>query len=135
MHDHPTETLRAKDPTADGRHLHEPDGFPHSILGVLFFLCFLIPLVIGGLYVEYGVGTAVTGGAIFLFVVFPYLITKLNRNAQTWRAVEETEEHEVESAELLGVPPPKNSIERLNERWNRSPYDETVPRTIPASRH
>lgn len=131
MHDHPTETLRGKEPTPDGRHLHEPDGFPHSMIAVLAIFLFLFPVVVGAFWVAAGVGGALIGAGLLLFIGVPLTVAKLNRRAEGWRAVDEIEEHEVEEAEAAGLPPPQNSIEKVNERWNRSPYDETVPRTVP----
>ncbi len=129
MHDHPDETLRGKEPTREGRHLHEPDGFPHAMIGVLMFVLAVMAIATGALYVAYGPITAVITAIVFLFIGLPWLLVKLQRGAQHWRRVEETEEQEVERAEAAGVPPPKNSIEQLNEKLNRSPYDETIPHT------
>jgi hypothetical protein len=131
MHDHPDETLRGKDHTADGRHLHEPDGFPHSMIGVLAFFLFIFPIIVGAFWAGAGIGGALIAAGLLLFVGVPLVVSKLRHGAQEWRAVEATEEHEVEQAEAAGTPPPENSIERVNDRWNRSPYDETVPRTVP----
>ena len=133
MHDHPTETLRGKDPTRDGRHLHAPDGFPHPMIGVLVTFVVLFPLLVGAAYVSAGIGGALIAAGLLLFIGVPIVVSKLNRKAEGWREVDEVEEMEVEAAEQMGVPPPKNSIDRVNDRWNRSPYDETVPRTAPST--
>ena len=129
MRDHPDETLRGKEPTREGRHLHEPDGFPHAMIGVLMFVAVIMTIAIGALYVAYGPATAVITAAVFLLVGMPWLVGRLRRGAEHWRDVEEREEREVERAEAAGVAPPKNSIEAINEKLNRSPYDETIPHT------
>jgi hypothetical protein len=117
------ETLRSKEPTPDGRHLHEPDGFPHSMIAVLAFFVVGFPIVVGIFYVTAGIGGALLGAGLLLFVGFPLVTAKLNRRVETTRVVEEDEEREVEAAEALGVPPPKTHMERINERLNRT-YDE-----------
>jgi hypothetical protein len=129
MHDHPDETLRGKDRTRDGRHLHEPDGFPHAMIGVLMFVVVVMTIAIGALYVAYGPVTAVIAAAVFLFIGLPWLVGKLQRGADHWRRVEEKEEDEREAAEAAGVEPRKNSFEAINEKLNRSPYDESIPHT------
>ena len=129
MRDHPDETLRGKDPTREGRHLHEPDGFPHAMIGVLMFVLAVMAIATGAIYVAYGPATAVITAAVFLLIGLPWLIGKLQRGAEHWRTVEEREEQEVERAEAVGAPTPRNSLELLNEKLNRSPYDESIPHT------
>jgi hypothetical protein len=129
MRDHPDETLRSKDPTREGRHLHEPDGFPHAMIGLLMFLVVIVALLIGALYVTSGPKSALVVAALFVLVGMPWLLVKMNRGAEHWRAVDQREEREVEVAEAIGAPKPKNSIEQINDKLNRSPYDETIPHT------
>ena len=129
MHDHPDETLRGKEPTREGRHLHEPDGFPHAMIGILFFVAIVVAIAIGVLYIATGAITALIVAALFVIAGLPLLLGRLRRGAEHWRGVDRAEEEEVEAAEAAGVAPPENSIEQLNDKLNRSPYDETVPHT------
>lgn len=126
MQDHFSETKRAKDPTVEGRHLHEPDGFPHSMIGVLAFFVIMFPIVVGAFYLGAGIGGALIGAGLLLFIGFPIVVAKLNRSADAQRAVEEHEEHEVEAAEAAGYPPPKTPMERVNERLNMN-YEQRNP--------
>jgi hypothetical protein len=129
MHDHASERLRGKDPTLDGRHLHEPDGFPHTMMGVLVCVVFLLPVIVGACYVFAGIGGALIGAGLFIVLVFPFLVGRLLKGARHWRVVDELEEIEVEHAEQRGDKPWEDLVDRINDRWNDSPYDDTVPRT------
>src|SRR6266496_2078063 len=114
------ETLRGKQPTIEGRHLHEPDGFPHSMIGVLAFFVVLFPLVVFAFYVSSGVGGALVAAGLLLFVAFPIVIAKLNRRVEEVRRVDEREEEEVEAAEAAGLPTPKTAMEKVNERLSKN---------------
>jgi hypothetical protein len=118
MYDHPSETKRAKEPTVEGRHLHEPDAFPHSMIGVLAFFVVLFPIVVGAFYVAAGIGGALIGAGLLLFIGFPIVVAKLERRTEEARAAEEAQEREVEEAEAAGLPPRKTPEERLNDRLN-----------------
>jgi hypothetical protein len=129
MRDHASDTLRAKDRTVDGRHLHEPDGFPHTMMGVLFCVTLAVPVIVGICYVVAGIGGALVGAGFFLIVGIPFLVGRMLRGTRHWRVVDELEEIEVEHAEERGDKPWESVIDRINDRWNDSPYDDTVPRT------
>jgi hypothetical protein len=93
------ETLRSKETTIEGRHLHQPDGFPHMMVGVLVFFVMAFPIAIGVFYVTSGVVGAVVSGLLLLFVGVPMATTMMKRGADAQRAAEEREEHAVEAAE------------------------------------
>ena len=129
MRDHASERLKGKDPTIDGRHLHEPDGFPHTMMGVLFCVTIAMPVIVGVCYVAAGIGGALIGTGLFIVLGLPFLVGRLLRSTRHWRVVDELEEIETEHAEERGEPAPESFIDRINDRLNRSEYDETVPRT------
>ncbi len=120
MHDDTRESLRSKDPTREGRHLHEPDGFPHTMIAVLAFFVVLFPICVGAAYVATGIGGALVVAGILLFFGFPIVTAKLNRRVEHARVDEQHAEHEVEAAEAAGLPHPRTANEHINDQLNRT---------------
>jgi hypothetical protein len=126
MREEMNETLRSKERTVEGRHLHEPDGFPHSMMGMLVFLIVVFPLVVFAFYVSSGVSGALVTATILVFIVFPITISKMKRGIDESRHLDELEEAEVERAEAAGLPRPRNSFEVINDALSKN-YEERNP--------
>jgi hypothetical protein len=96
------EVLKSRETTPEGRHLHEPDAFPHAMMGRLVLLTVVFAVAIGALWAVGGTRGALIGGAILLVVVFPLVASRTNRRAQKERVKEIEEEHQVEAQEHAG---------------------------------
>jgi hypothetical protein len=99
----PTEQLRGKEPTPEGIHLPEPDAFPHVVMGKLALIVVFTAAGALAFYFWGGVVGLFLGSAFLLLVVVPMVVSRLNRAAQTNRAIDIEDEHEIEAQEQLAA--------------------------------
>jgi hypothetical protein len=97
--------LRAKVPTAEGVHLHEPDAFPHVMMAWLAAAAVGLVLVIVVTFMVAGVTGALVAGAALLLIGVPILVSRINRGAQRERRREIEEERRVEAQEHVDAEP------------------------------
>jgi hypothetical protein len=98
------EALKSKETTTEGKHLHEPDAFPHAMMGRLVLLAVVFAIAVGGIWAASGTGGALFGGFILLVIVFPLVASRVNRRVQRERDEEIEDEHRAEAREQAGVP-------------------------------
>jgi Flp pilus assembly protein TadB len=91
--------LRHPEPTPEGRHLVEPDAFPHVMMARLGAILVASALAMAVLWAVGGIVAALVGAAIALVVAVPLIVVRMTRAVKVKRRVESEQERQLEAQE------------------------------------